>query len=371
MPIWKEQTSYLAMIQKIGRKSLYLTITLIASSLISGCQQNSNAQAVFSQRASETEINLEKISADQFSQEQLDKAKELVELGLEKGERGNLKAALSYTEQAIRIFPGYARAYYNRGVAREQFGDTQGALADYTKAIELYPDTISPPRILSLAYGNRGALLHQLGDELGAIADANEVLKLQPNRAGAYANRGLAYLGLKNYEAAIADQSRAIELQPTVPGWYFNRGKAHRLAGNYQEALRDLDQAISINPRFSWAYVQRGHTQEELNNLQQAEADYTKALNLGYKKRLVYSSRAEVRSKSRKYSLALADYNRVISDGSNRPGDYHSRSIAHHNLGDFASAQQDAVKAAELYLAQGDKTQHQALILYAQQKLPY
>ena len=246
------------MITKISPK-FYLIFLLIFSSLISSCQQDSDARQAFepiSLRSQNTKTNTRKTASTQYSKKQLAKAKKLADRGQEEGENGDLNTALKFTEKALKVFPGYARAYYNRGYAREQLEDIQGALADYTKAIELYPDNLSSPLILQYAYQNRGSLRHNLDDDLGAIADANKALELAPDDGGIYANRGLAYAALENYQAAIADQTRAIELEPNVPGWYFNRGKIHRQAGDYQKALADLDRAISLNPNFSWAYVQ-------------------------------------------------------------------------------------------------------------------
>ncbi|TRU19375.1 MAG: tetratricopeptide repeat protein [Microcystis aeruginosa Ma_MB_S_20031200_S102] len=40
--------------------------------------------------------------------------------------------------QAINIKPDYALAYYNRGNAKYDLGDKQGAIADYNQAAQLY-----------------------------------------------------------------------------------------------------------------------------------------------------------------------------------------------------------------------------------------
>ena len=40
--------------------------------------------------------------------------------------------------QALRINPNYAHAYYNRGVARRDSGDKPGAIQDFQKAADLY-----------------------------------------------------------------------------------------------------------------------------------------------------------------------------------------------------------------------------------------
>ncbi|WP_071879876.1 tetratricopeptide repeat protein [Microcystis aeruginosa] len=40
--------------------------------------------------------------------------------------------------QAINIKPDYAYAYNNRGSAKYELGDKQGAIADYNQAAQLY-----------------------------------------------------------------------------------------------------------------------------------------------------------------------------------------------------------------------------------------
>ncbi|WP_130757268.1 hypothetical protein [Microcystis aeruginosa] len=40
--------------------------------------------------------------------------------------------------QATNIKPDYAAAYINRGIAKSDLGDNQGAIADYNQAAQLY-----------------------------------------------------------------------------------------------------------------------------------------------------------------------------------------------------------------------------------------
>ncbi|TRU48352.1 MAG: tetratricopeptide repeat protein, partial [Microcystis aeruginosa Ma_QC_Ch_20071001_S25D] len=88
---------------------------------------------------------------------------------------------------------GLARIYYsenhytynNRGIAKSDLGDNQGAIADYNQAIKLKPDYAD-------AYNNRGIAKSDLGDKQGAIADYNQAIKLKPDYAIAYYNRGNA-----------------------------------------------------------------------------------------------------------------------------------------------------------------------------------
>jgi tetratricopeptide (TPR) repeat protein len=51
---------------------------------------------------------------------------------------GDKKGAIEDFNQAIRIAPSFAQAYFTRGMARFISDDAQGAIKDFNKAVELY-----------------------------------------------------------------------------------------------------------------------------------------------------------------------------------------------------------------------------------------
>jgi tetratricopeptide (TPR) repeat protein len=75
--------------------------------------------------------------------------------------------------------------YMEDGNAMYAKGDFDGAIADYTKAIELNPNNVD-------AYNNRGATKTTKDDLDRAIADYSKCIQLKPDDAKAYYNRGLA-----------------------------------------------------------------------------------------------------------------------------------------------------------------------------------
>ena len=99
------------------------------------------------------------------------------------------------------------------GHAKAHRGDLNGALVDYSKAIEIDPKCAP-------AYNYRGEVKEYLSDLDGAIADFSKTIELQPNYANAFKNRGDAKKAKDDQAGADADYAQAAklrELQPPPP----------------------------------------------------------------------------------------------------------------------------------------------------------
>jgi|TARA_B110000902_G_scaffold213257_1_gene244649 tetratricopeptide (TPR) repeat protein len=125
------------------------------------------------------------------------------------------------------------------GIAKERAKDYFGAIADYTKAIELNPNNVS-------AYGNRGNSKINLKDYSGAMLDFNKCIELKPNNSNSYGNRGVLKSKLKDYYGAIEDYSKAIELDPREGIWYSNMGLLRDLLKDYDIAIICFSKAIEL-----------------------------------------------------------------------------------------------------------------------------
>src|SRR5262245_35835926 len=141
--------------------------------------------------------------------------------------------------------PRAAHDHFNRGGSLYQKGDYEGAIADFTKAIEI-----------SSRLDNRGR-----ADDWkrntgfgGAASNFDNVKVLDPLAASAYVNRGLARYQLRDYEGAIADCNRALAINPRLSEGYNTRGISRFAQKNYDSALVDFDRSIAINPRDPEAY---------------------------------------------------------------------------------------------------------------------
>jgi lipoprotein NlpI len=130
--------------------------------------------------------------------------------------------------------------YFKRGVDEKANANFDGAIADYTRAIELDPK-------YAAAYSNRGNAKQAKGDLDGAIADCDRAIELDPKDAMAHKNRGVAKKEKGDLDGAIADYNRAIELDPKYSAAYFHRGIAKQAKGDLKGAIGDINGAIKRN----------------------------------------------------------------------------------------------------------------------------
>jgi tetratricopeptide (TPR) repeat protein len=100
-----------------------------------------------------------------------------------------------------------ATAINQRGIAKQDKGDWDGAMADYNEAIRLDPKYYAP-------YDNRGNVKRQKGDLNGAMVDIDQAIRLNPKNALAYNDRGNVKEAKGDLEGAVADFSQAISLNP-------------------------------------------------------------------------------------------------------------------------------------------------------------
>lgn len=169
-----------------------------------------------------------------------------------------------------------ANEAYNRGVERQQAGDLSGAIAAYTRAVEIDPK-------FGDAYNNRGVAYMDQRNFSAALADFSRSIEIKPSDS-AYNNRGSAHRGLKRIKEAIADHTKAIELNASANAHY-NRAVAHEEDAKPDLALADYTRAIELDPKFAQAYAYRGVNLLRQGNDTEAQHDFDTAFRLDDKLR--------------------------------------------------------------------------------------
>ena len=102
--------------------------------------------------------------------------------------------------------PTDANGFHGRGSLRGRSGSYELAIADFSKAIEIYPG-------FAEAHYDRGCSFYELRQYGEAIADLTRAIELSPNEARYYAQRSLVYLFCDFMDLAQADEDMCEELR--------------------------------------------------------------------------------------------------------------------------------------------------------------
>ena len=165
-----------------------------------------------------------------------------------------------------------ARAYLNRGLAKESFSDFDGAFADYDQAIRI-------DRNYAYAYANRGDIYQRRGEPTRAFEDFSTAIRLEPNNSdNLNARCWMLVRGNLDLKQALADCDRSIQMRANQWNYHFNRGFVHFRLGNYDRAISDLDATLRIRSYAPASYL-RGLAKLKTGDTTGGENDIATARN--------------------------------------------------------------------------------------------
>ena len=213
--------------------------------------------------------------------------------------------AIEDFNKAIELKPDDAQSYFSRGIAKTKLGKHEEAIEDFNKAIELKPDD-------AYAYFSRGFAKTKSGKHEEAIEDFNKGIELKPDDAYAYFSRGLAKAELGKHEEAIEEFNKGIELKPDDAYAYFSRGLAKTKSGKHEEAIEDFNKAIELKPDDAQSYFSRGLAKAESGKHEELIEDFNKGIELKPDDAYAYFNRGLAKTKSGKHEEAIEDFNKGI-----------------------------------------------------------
>jgi tetratricopeptide (TPR) repeat protein len=165
--------------------------------------------------------------------------------------------------------------WLNEGTALYNLKRYDEAIAAYEQAIRLGPNYAS-------AYYGKGLALYNLKHYDEAIAAYEQAIRLDPNYAFAYHCKSVALDNLKRYDEALAASEQAIRLDPDLAFAYNSKGNALYNLKRYDEALAAYEQTIRLDPNYANAYHNKGLALDKLGKSREAKQAYDKARQLGY-----------------------------------------------------------------------------------------
>jgi tetratricopeptide (TPR) repeat protein len=135
-------------------------------------------------------------------------------------------------DRLLRQTPDDEDGFVARGVARASDGDLEGALADFTEAVKLNPNSAAALQ------DQASVLAERLGRDREALAPLDRLLQLYPDFAQARGARAVVRARLGRRDDALDDLRRARELDPDGGAVLYQAATVYALLGRDREADR-------------------------------------------------------------------------------------------------------------------------------------
>lgn len=254
--------------------------------------------------------------------------------------RNEYERALEDYSAAARLKPGFMLFHYNRGRMLGQLKRWDESIAAFDEAMRLSPS----PNIPCLL--TRGHAWNQKGETEKAIADFSKVVELDAKNREAYVSRATALLNRgdtpgklelskEGMEKALEDCNKAIELDAKMWDAYFLRGFARSTRAlsveqiarnknvsvvdtlqfdgvNTEQAIKDFDEVLRQRPQDFGAFYHRGTLQSLRGQREDAIRDLQKAVELEPNFPDAYLRLARIYDDQKKLYEALGAYSEVL-----------------------------------------------------------
>ena len=132
------------------------------------------------------------------------------------------KDELSLWSDTVKKSSDSAMAHYNLGVVLYDNGQSELAITEFKKAVDIAPKYADAHYNLGAVYQNKGLLKE-------AIAEYHRVIDLAPDSVDAYYNLGVIYTQLNSFEKAVLAFQEALRNKP-----------------DYKEAQQGLEKAVYL-----------------------------------------------------------------------------------------------------------------------------
>jgi len=310
---------------------------------------------------------------------------------------GETDNALADLNRAVELAPRDAELLADRALLYFQLDKPEQARTDAEMAIKLNPNLASAYRAHSLVSMAQGRT-----DE--AIQHVSEAMRLAPDYARDYFVRAQLYLSrepLRLFEA-LADLNRAIELGEQHPAVFENRARTLLMLGKAQEAIPDmrraaeldpspdrcysyglwlseqnmcadalpfLNWAIKLNPKHAAALCERGLVNKLLDREDLAMRDYDAALEVDTSYAIAWTNRGIVYLGRKDWPKALEHANQAIKLAPDFAWGYKLRAFALEGMHKYAEAIADLNKILTLQIAEQEREQVGQRIAQLEQQL--
>lgn len=236
---------------------------------------------------------------------------------------GDSQAALHDIARIVELKPSCPVGWWNRALLHANSSQVEAALSDLTRAVEVYNTDSATCNLCAEAldecpldevFTMRGQLLLLMDRYEESIVDLSAAIKLNGENHDALSARGQSHSFLGNESLALADFSRAIALCATEPRLFWWRSQIFHGQGEIDRCLSDLHQFLELSPDDSCALILRASLYLQIDEIEAGLNDANHALCVASQKEApaVYEIRGRLYWHTGEYEQAIQDFDQCM-----------------------------------------------------------
>ena len=150
---------------------------------------------------------------------------------------------------------------------------------DYVSAIAEYNKIEKEYGTAPMIYYYRSQCYNEIGDSEKAIADITKCIEMGDGRDYyALAERADFYREAGRYDEAIVDFSQMIDIAPMSAYAYYKRGWCYELKGDDKTAMENYNAGIDVDKEYPYIFLMRGELYRKQGRTDLANADFEEIL---------------------------------------------------------------------------------------------
>ena len=257
---------------------------------------------------------------------------------------GNHKAALGQFTRAIELAPDSARYYVKRADTYLELGKLEDSFNDLNQALRIDPECIE-------AFIDRGLFYYRIHEFDKSVLDYTAALEIATQdslRNAILVNRSSTYLKNRDYQQAIDDCNSILKNDSNDVGGLNNLAMALDGIGRGNETIGILKRIIVIDSTLVYPYMNIGFKLSLEEKYEEAMPYFNKAIELSPEMAITYNNRGYARFRLNDTDGALTDINKSIKLYPSNPYAYRNRGLVYHHLGKKTKACEDWNTAIKL-----------------------
>jgi tetratricopeptide (TPR) repeat protein len=229
-----------------------------------------------------------------------------------------------------------------RGTIAQRRSDDPGAIAEYTRALELEPGNTDALR-------SRASIYQRSGNHEAAVADAETYIAAWPDNVDGYMLKADLLIGQRQRARAAAEAERLLRRSPDNALFLAAAAIIYDSLADRANALATMDRAVALDPDFFALRLYRAQFRR-WDDFAGRRADLDAALLLEPGHNDIVTELALLDFRERKWRDAISRFSTILALEPRDYGVLAYRAMAHLNAGERALAERDyrtAIAASE------------------------